>query len=154
MATMQLHVNGERHSVDCEPRTPLLDVLRTELELSGPKYGCGAGLCGACSVLLDGRVATSCDLPVSAVGEASVVTLEGLAEQPVGRAVTEAFLAEQAAQCGYCTNGFLLTAVSLLDTTPRPSEAEVRAAMRRNLCRCGTVPRVLRAVARAAAAAS
>ncbi len=145
----RLTVNGTEHTVTCRPDTPLLDVLRQDLGLAGPKFGCGIGLCGACSVLIDGRARTSCDLPVSAVG-GPVTTLEGLPDGG-GRLhpVQQAFIDEQAAQCGYCTSGMVVAAAGLLRDRPAPTELEVREALEGNLCRCGTHGRIIRAVLKA-----
>ena len=145
----RLTVDGAERSVTCPPDTPLLDVLRHDLGLAGPKFGCGMGLCGACSVLVGGRARSSCDLPVSAVG-GPVTTLEGL---PGGdgrlHPVQQAFIDEQAVQCGYCTSGMVVAAVGLLRDRPAPAEQEVREALDGNLCRCGTHDRIIRAVQRA-----
>ena len=147
----RLTVNGAERSVICEPDTPLLDVLRHDLGLAGPKFGCGMELCGACMVLIEGRARASCSLPVSAVGS-PVTTLEGL---PGGNGrlhpVQQAFIDEQAAQCGYCTSGMVMAAVGLLRDRPAPTEQEVREALNGNLCRCGTHDRIIRAVQKAAA---
>jgi nicotinate dehydrogenase subunit B len=150
----RLTVNGAVRSVTCEPDTPLLDVLRHDLGLAGPRFGCGMGLCGACLVLIEGRARASCDLPVSAVG-GSITTLEGL---PGGEGrlhpVQQAFIDEQAVQCGYCTSGMVVAAVGLLHDRPAPTEQEVREALDGNLCRCGTHDRIIRAVQKAAAQTS
>jgi len=149
-AEFRLTVNGAERSVTCEPDTPLLDVLRHDLGLAGPKFGCGMGLCGACLVLIEGRARASCDLPVSAVGD-PVTTLEGL---PGGdgrlHPVQQAFIDEQAVQCGYCTSGMVVAAVGLLRDRPAPAEQEVREALDGNLCRCGVHGRIVRAVLKAA----
>ncbi|HTI10697.1 MAG TPA: (2Fe-2S)-binding protein [Puia sp.] len=160
MATIELRVNGKKHSVQADPATPLLYVLRNQLALNGPKYGCGIQQCGACMVLLDGKATPSCMLPVEAIKNSAIVTLEGLAG-PVGSGPTgagsplhpvqTAFVEEQAAQCGYCLNGMVLSAVSLLQENPHPDDAAIRAGMQRSLCRCGTQARIIRAVKRAAA---
>jgi nicotinate dehydrogenase subunit A len=153
MPTYRLAVNGEVHAVEvADPGEPLLYVLRNALGLHGPKYGCGAGQCGACSVMLGGKAVRSCTLPVGSVGTASITTLEGLGTATHPHAVQAAFIAEQAAQCGYCSNGMIIGATALLARTPRPTDAQVRAALAGNLCRCGSKVRVLRAVHRAAAA--
>src|SRR5579859_8124408 len=146
----RLTVNGTERSVTCEPDTPLLDVLRHDLGLAGPKFGCGMGLCGACSVLIGGRARSSCDLPVSAVA-GPVTTLEGLPGDD-GRLhpVQQAFIDEQAAQCGYCTSGMVIAAVGLLRDHPAPTEQQVREALDGNLCRCGAHGRIIRAVLKAA----
>jgi nicotinate dehydrogenase subunit B len=148
-AEFQLTVNGGERSVTCEPDTPLLDVLRHDLGLAGPKFGCGMGLCGACFVLIDGRARASCDLPVSAVG-GPVTTVEGLSAGGRLHPVQQAFVDEQAAQCGYCTSGMVMAAVGLLRERPAPTEQEVREALNGNLCRCGTHGRIIRAVQKAA----
>jgi nicotinate dehydrogenase subunit B len=150
----RLTVNGAERSVTCEPDTPLLDVLRHDLGLAGPKFGCGTGLCGACFVLIEGRARASCDLLVSAVG-GPVTTVEGLPDG-YGRLhpVQRAFIEEQAAQCGYCTSGMVMAAVGLLGDRPAPAEQEVRGALDGNLCRCGTHGRIIRAVHKAAARTS
>jgi len=151
---IELTVNGKKSTVPAAPDTPLLYVLRNDLELNGAKFGCGLGQCGACTVLLDGKPIRSCSLAVEeAVGKA-ITTIEGLGtiEQP--HAVQKAFMAEQAAQCGYCINGMVMTAASLLQRNPKPSDGDIRQALAGNLCRCGTHARILRAVARAAEAAA
>jgi len=151
---VRLTVNGTATTVHTAADRPLLDVLRAELGLAGPRYGCGQGLCGACYVLVDGRPRSSCDYPVSAAAGQQVTTLEGLAG-PGGapHPVQQAFLAEQAAQCGYCTSGMIVSAAALLRGNPRPTEQDVKAALEPNLCRCGSHRRVVAAVLRAAAAA-
>lgn len=147
-----LTVNGRPAALRCEPDTPLLYVLRNDLGLSGTRFGCGMGVCGACTVLVDGRAVQSCTLPVGSVGRAAVRTVEGLAGAGDGRPhpLQRAFLAEQAAQCGYCVPGILMTATALLERGGRPSEADVRAALDGNLCRCGAHNRIVRAVLAAA----
>jgi nicotinate dehydrogenase subunit B len=145
----RLTVNGAERSVACEPDTPLLDVLRHDLGLAGPKFGCGMGLCGACFVLVEGRARASCDLPVSAV-TGPVTTVEGLPDGERLHPVQQAFVDEQAAQCGYCTSGMVMAAVGLLHDRPAPTEQEVREALDGNLCRCGTHARIVRAVQKAA----
>jgi CO/xanthine dehydrogenase Mo-binding subunit/aerobic-type carbon monoxide dehydrogenase small subunit (CoxS/CutS family) len=148
-AEFRLIVNGAEHSVACEPELPLLDVLRHDLGLAGPKFGCGTGLCGACFVLIEGRARATCDLPVSAVG-GPVTTVEGLPGGGRLHPVQQAFVDEQAAQCGYCTSGMVMAAVGLLRDRPAPTEQEVREALDGNLCRCGTHGRIVRAVQKAA----
>jgi nicotinate dehydrogenase subunit A len=151
MPRYRLMVNGLPREADSpDPAQPLLYVLRNALGLHGPKYGCGAGQCGACTVLVDGVATRSCTLAVSAVGARSVVTLEGLGTPAAPHPVQAAFIAEQAAQCGYCTNGMVMTSVALLARTPRPTPEQVREALNGCLCRCGTHVRVQRAVMRAA----
>jgi nicotinate dehydrogenase subunit A len=151
MPQFTLSINGTQKTVDTEPDTPLLYVLRDDLALNGPKFGCGLAQCGACMVLLDGRATTSCMLPVSSIGETKITTLEGLADTN-GKlhAVQEAFVKEQAAQCGYCLNGMVIAAVDLLNKNPEPDDTAIRKALQANLCRCGTHTRIIKAVKRAA----
>ena len=149
----RLTVNGTEQTVSAEPDTPLLDVLRHDLGLAGPRFGCGMGLCGACFVLIDGRARSSCDVPVRAAEGTAVTTVEGLADGGTLHPVQQAVLDEQAAQCGYCISGMIMSGVALLRRNPAPSEPEVRAALDGNLCRCGTHQRIVRAMLRAAAAA-
>lgn len=149
-AELELHVNGSTYRVTAEPDTPLLYVLRDALQLRGPKFGCGLGECGACAVLLDGAAARSCVVPVSAAEHAPVVTLEGLGGPEAPHPLQRAFIEEQAAQCGYCMNGMIITAAALLAKHPDPSDAELRASLASTLCRCGTHLRILRAIRRAA----
>jgi len=149
---INLKVNGVPHSVAAEPDTPLLYVLRNDLELNGAKYGCGLSQCGACTVLVDGRAVRSCVTPISALETSEITTIEGLGSIAKPHALQQAFIEEQAAQCGYCTNGMIMSAKELLDRNPRPSEPDVRAALAANLCRCGTHNRIIRAVLRAAQA--
>ena len=143
-----LQVNGSGRSVTVEPDTPLLYVLRNDLELNGPRFGCGLAQCGACTVLIDGRPVRSCVTPVSGVGAKSVTTLEGLGGGSKLHPLQQAFIDEQAAQCGYCANGMIMAAKALLDRTPHPTEAQVKKALAANLCRCGTHNRIVRAVLR------
>ena len=145
----RLTVNGAECTVTCEPDTPLLDVLRHDLGLAGPRFGCGMGLCGACFVLVGGRARASCDLPVSAL-DGPVTTVEGLPDGGRLHPVQQAFIDEQAAQCGYCTSGMVIAAAGLLRDRPAPAEQEVREALDGNLCRCGTHGRIIRAVLKAA----
>jgi nicotinate dehydrogenase subunit A len=145
-------VNGVRRDVRCEPHTPLLDVLRTDLGLAGPRFGCGIGLCGACFVLVAGQARSSCDLPAWAAEGADITTVEGLAEGGQLGAVQQAFLDEQAAQCGYCTSGMIMSGAALLRACPDPTEQQIREALDGNLCRCGTHGRIVRAILRAARA--
>jgi aerobic-type carbon monoxide dehydrogenase small subunit (CoxS/CutS family) len=151
-ARRRITVNGRQHEVVATPETPLLTVLRNDLGLVAAKYGCGLGRCGACTVLLDGKAAFSCLVPVGEVGERAVTTLEGLGTADDLHPLQQAFLDEQAAQCGYCTAGIVMTAAALLDRNPDPSDAEIRAALAGTLCRCGSHPRILKAVKRAAEA--
>ncbi len=146
MSPIELKVNGRSHRVDVDPATPLLYVLGDELELRGPKFGCGLGQCGACTVLLDGQAVRSCVLPVGAVGRAAVTTLEGLGTPDRPHALQQAFIDEQAAQCGFCLSGVMLTAKAFLDEHPRATDAEIREAMSNVLCRCFTHTRMFRAI--------
>jgi nicotinate dehydrogenase subunit A len=145
-----LNVNGAARSANVEPDTPLLYILRNDFELSGPRFGCGLSQCGACTVLIDGRPTRSCVTPVNAVGAKGIVTLEGLGSKDKLHPLQKAFIEEQAAQCGYCTNGMIMASKALLDKTPKPTEAQIKKALAANLCRCGTHNRVVRAVQRAA----
>jgi nicotinate dehydrogenase subunit A len=147
---INLKVNGVSSSVPAEPDTPLLYVLRNDLELNGAKYGCGLAQCGACIVLIDGKATPSCVTPISAVEASEITTIEGLGSIAKPHPLQTAFIEEQAAQCGYCTNGMIMAAKELLDRNPQPNEADVRAALATNLCRCGTHNRIIRAVLRAA----
>ena len=149
MNSFALNVNGAARSVSVDSGTPLLYVLRNDLELSGPRFGCGLSQCGACTVLLDGKPTRSCVLPVDAAAGKKVVTLEGLSGGSKLHPLQRAFVLEQAAQCGYCSNGMIMTAKALLDRVPNPTEAQVRKALGANLCRCGTHNRIVRAVLRA-----
>jgi nicotinate dehydrogenase subunit A len=144
-----LRVNGATREVSVEPDTPLLYILRNDLELNGPRFGCGLAQCGACTVLIDGRPTRSCVTAMSSLGAKSVTTLEGLGSKDRWHPLQKAFIEEQAAQCGYCTNGMIMTAKALLDKSPRPTEAQIKKALAANLCRCGTHNRVVRAVLRA-----
>jgi nicotinate dehydrogenase subunit A len=148
--TIQLQVNGKKLAVQADPATPLLYVLRNQLQLNGPKFGCGLQQCGACMVLLNGKAQPSCMIPVSAVKEQTIVTLEGLTKDNRLHPVQEAFVQEQAAQCGYCLNGMVISAVALLAENPKPDDAAIREGLERSLCRCGTQSRIIRAVKRAA----
>ena len=145
-----IQVNGTRHSVAAEPETPLLYVLRNDLRLKGTRYGCGLAQCGGCTVLVDGKAVQSCNLPLSAAAGKSITTIEGLGSAAAPHPLQRAFIAEQAAQCGYCASGIIMAAKALLDANPHPGEAEIRAALKGNLCRCGTHQRILRAIRRAA----
>ena len=145
-----LNVNGKPHTVEAAPDTPLLYVLRNELGLNGPQFGCGEETCGACMVLIGAKATQSCKLPVGEVGLAAVTTLEGLSVEGELHPVQRAFLELQAAQCGYCSNGMMINAAGLLSKTPHPTDAQVREALDGNLCRCGSHLRILRAVQRAA----
>jgi nicotinate dehydrogenase subunit A len=147
---ISLRVNGASRRVPAEPDTPLLYVLRNDLELNGAKFGCGLAQCGACTVLVDGHAVRSCVTPVGSVADREITTIEGLGTIEHPHPLQQAFLDEQSAQCGYCINGIIMSAKELLDRTPQPSEDEVRAALADNLCRCGTHGRIIRAVLRAA----
>ncbi|MBR0748206.1 (2Fe-2S)-binding protein [Bradyrhizobium japonicum] len=151
MPTIQFQLNGAAMTVETDPDQTLLDVLRGRLGVTGPHFGCGAGECGACYVMVDDRAMASCDMPMWSVADKDVVTVEGLgtAEQP--HPLQRAFVSEQAMQCGYCVSGVLISAAALLKRNPSPTETEVRAALDRNLCRCGSHNRMVRAVLRAAA---
>jgi nicotinate dehydrogenase subunit A len=150
MSTYRLNVNGSVHMVDADPDTPLLYVLRNDLGLNGAKFGCGLGQCGACTVTLDGKAAMSCLVPVAAIGTRAVGTVEGLGRPDAPGVLQQAFIDEQAAQCGYCIAGMIMRASDLLAHTPAPTDAQIRRHMQTNLCRCGTHMRILRAVRRAA----
>ena len=145
-----LTVNGKAHQVEEDPETPLLYVLRGELALNGAKFGCGVGQCGACAVMVDGVAVNSCVSPVGTLKGRRVVTVEGLGTTGRPGVLQQAFIDEQAAQCGYCASGMIMSAKALLDRNPRPSETDIRAALAGNLCRCGTHNRIIRAVQRAA----
>jgi aerobic-type carbon monoxide dehydrogenase small subunit (CoxS/CutS family) len=147
-----LRINGQDLSVNADPETRLLSVLREQLDLTGTKYGCGEGQCGACTVLIDGRAQRSCMTPVSVASGKSILTIEGLAKGERLHPVQEAFLQEGAMQCAYCTSGMIMSAVSLLNNRENPSEAEIVQFMQGNICRCGTYPRIVAAVRRASAA--
>jgi nicotinate dehydrogenase subunit A len=147
---INLEVNGKRHDVTAEAETPLLYVLRNDLKLKGARFGCGLGQCGSCTVIVDGKPVQSCDFPLSAAAGKKITTIEGLARSGKPHPLQQAFIDEQAAQCGYCVTGIIMSAKALLDANPRPSDAEIRAALKGNLCRCGTHLRILRAIKRAA----
>ncbi len=150
MAKLALTVNGRRTTVETDPDTPLLYVLRNDLGLYATKFGCGLGQCGACTVLVDGRAVQACRIPVKAGVKRRITTLEGLGSPERPHPLQTAFIEEQAAQCGYCINGMVMAAKALLDRQPRPTEDQVKAALAGNLCRCGTHTRIVRAVLRAA----
>jgi aerobic-type carbon monoxide dehydrogenase small subunit (CoxS/CutS family) len=145
-----LTVNGQTHTLTVEPETPLLYILRNDLGLKSPKFGCGLEQCGACKVIINGEAVPSCRLPVALAQGREIVTLEGLGTLEALHPVQQAFLEEQAAQCGFCTAGMIVAAAALLDQTPHPDETDIRQALAVNLCRCGTYHRVLRAIQRAA----
>lgn len=150
MANISLRVNGKAHTVDVEPSTPLLYVLRNDLDLTGPRFGCGLGQCGACTVLIKGEAVRSCIRPVSAVGNDEVTTLEGLAQGGKLHPIQQAWIDEQVPQCGFCQNGQILTAKALLDKTPHPTDAQIRQGMNGTLCRCMTYYRINKAIKLAA----
>jgi nicotinate dehydrogenase subunit A len=149
-AALEMIVNGRRHVTHAAPTVPLLYVLRNELELNGPKFGCGVGECGACTVLLAGKATRSCVTPVAAAARTPVITVEGLGTPDAPHPLQRAFIAEQAGQCGYCLSGLIMAAKALLDRNPDPDEADIRAALSANLCRCGSHDRILRAISQAA----
>jgi nicotinate dehydrogenase subunit A len=144
--SLAIQVNGLRHEVLADSETPLLYVLRNELKLKGARFGCGLGQCGACTVIVDGKAVQSCDVPVSAVAGKAVTTIEGIGTADRPHPLQQAFIREQAAQCGYCATGIIMSAKALLDARPAATEGEIRQALERNLCRCGTHTRILRAI--------
>ena len=147
---IKITVNGRAHDVAADDETPLLYVLRNETGCKGVRYGCGVGQCGTCTVLIDGKPVQSCDVPVSAVAGKSITTIEGIGSLDHPHPLQRAFVDEQAAQCGYCATGIIMSAKALLDVNASPSDTEVKQALAKNLCRCGTHQRILRAVKRAA----
>ena len=151
MATITLKVNGKTRTVQSDPDTTLLYVLRNDLEWQGPKYGCGVGQCGSCTVIMDGEAVLSCLVTVSQAQNRNITTLEGIGSADHPHPLQEAFIEEQAAQCGYCSNGMIMTAKALLDKSPHPTETQIKQALEGVLCRCGAHNRVVRAVQRAAA---
>ncbi len=144
--SLVINVNGSKREVVADAETPLLYVLRNDLDLKGARYGCGIGVCGACMVIVDGKAVQSCDVPVSAVAGKSITTIEGIGSSERPHPLQRAFIAEQAAQCGYCVSGIIMSAKALLDARPQPSDAEIREALAQNLCRCGTHTRILKAI--------
>jgi nicotinate dehydrogenase subunit A len=152
MATIQLAINGRSYSVDADPQASLLTVLREDLDLTGSKYGCGEGMCGACTVLIDGKAQRSCITRVGSVAQKQITTIEGLASGDHLHPVQEAFLEMGAMQCGYCTSGMIMSAVALLQKNPHPQENDIVEFMDGNICRCGTYPRIVSAIQRAAKA--
>ena len=148
--TINFKLNGADVSIDVDPRTPLLEVLRNDLELNGPKFGCGLAQCGACAVLLDGTSLRSCVLPVQSVAGKEITTLEGLGTESSPHPLQAAFIELQALQCGYCASGIITTAAAFLEKNPSPSDNEIKQALSSHLCRCGAQPRMVKAVARAA----
>jgi len=149
-AIIKLNVNGSERTVEADPASSLLDALRNQLGLTGSRYGCGANQCGACNVLIEGQAVAACDTPLWAAAGKKIVTVEGLGTPERPHPLQRAFIAEQACQCGYCLSGILISAAALLKRNPNPSEVEVRAALDRNLCRCGAHNRIVRAMQRAA----
>jgi isoquinoline 1-oxidoreductase alpha subunit len=152
MSTIRLSINGQSYSVDAEPQTSLLTVLREHLDLTGSKYGCGEGQCGACTVLINGKAQRSCVTQVGAVSQKQITTIEGLATDDHLHPVQEAFLEMGAMQCAYCTSGMIMSAVALLRRNPNPNEGEIVDFMDGNICRCGTYPRIVSAIQKAAKA--
>jgi nicotinate dehydrogenase subunit A len=150
MATFALRVNGSTNSVTVEPDAPLLYVLRNDLELNGPKFGCGLAQCGACTVLVDGKPTRACVTPVAAVAKSRITTIEGLGTVEKLHPLQRAFIDEQACQCGYCGNGMVMSAKALLERNPRPTNEEIRKALNGHLCRCASHNRIVRAVQQAA----
>ncbi len=150
MANITLNVNGKTHTVDVEPSTPLLYILRNDLDVHGPRFGCGLGQCGACTVIIKGETVRSCVTPVSSVRGAEITTLEGLSTNGVLHPVQQAWIDEQVPQCGFCQNGQIMTAKVLLDKNPNPTDAEIRQGMASTLCRCMTYYRIQAAIKRAA----
>jgi nicotinate dehydrogenase subunit A len=148
--TFTLRVNGAERAATAEPNTPLVYILRNDLDLKGTRFGCGSGHCGACTVLVDDKAVQSCDTPLWSAAGREITTVEGLGSAGHLHPLQQAFLDEQAAQCGYCINGIMMSAAALLRTKPDPSDADIAAALDRNLCRCGTHVRILRAIRRAA----
>lgn len=148
--SLSLTINGTRHDITSDPDTPLVYVLRDELKLKGTKLGCGLEQCGACAVMVDGKVVLSCVTPVEVFDGKDITTIEGIAETEIGQRVQQAFIEETAAQCGYCTSGLVVAATALLSENPAPDSATTKAALTPHLCRCGSHPRVLSAIKRAA----
>jgi nicotinate dehydrogenase subunit A len=151
MPSVRIRLNGVETDVDADPDRSLLDVLRASLRLTGTHFGCGANECGACNVMVDGQAVASCDTPLWAVADKDIITIEGLGTAGLPHPLQTAFIAEQALQCGYCISGILISAAALLKKNPNPSDRDVRAALDRNLCRCGSHNRIVKAVLRAAA---
>jgi isoquinoline 1-oxidoreductase alpha subunit len=150
MATFQLTVNGQRREVNVDPSTPLLWVLREDLKMTGTKFGCGISACGACTVHVDGVATRSCIVPISHIGNRPVITIEGIGNDAVGRAVQNAWVDEDVVQCGYCQSGQIMSACALLKSTSRPTDQNIEESMGGNLCRCGTYPRIRAAIKTAA----
>jgi isoquinoline 1-oxidoreductase alpha subunit len=152
VARYDIHINGQVRRIEAEPDSPLLYVLRDQLELKGPKFGCGLGQCGACTVHIDGRATSSCVLPISGLEGKKITTIENVGAEAVGKAVQEAWIAENVAQCGYCQSGQIMSATALLAGNKQPTDADIDAAMTGNICRCATYVRIRAAIKRAAAA--
>ncbi|MEP6742609.1 MAG: (2Fe-2S)-binding protein [bacterium] len=146
MATFQLTVNGQRKEVDVDASTPLLWVLREDLKMTGTKYGCGISACGACTVHVDGVATRSCVVPVSLIGNRPIVTIEGVAQDPMGRKVQDAWVEKDVVQCGYCQSGQIMSAVALLKANPKPTDQNIEESMGGNLCRCATYVRIREAI--------
>ncbi len=146
MTTYQLNVNGQRREVAADPSTPLLWVLREDLKMTGTKYGCGIAACGACTVHVAGIATRSCVLPVSLIGDRPIITIEAMAEDPIGRAVQDAWVSYDVVQCGYCQSGQIMSAVALLKSTSKPTDANIEESMGGNICRCGTYVRIREAI--------
>jgi len=151
MTRVRCRLNGKDTEIDADPDRSLLDILRAQLDLTGTHFGCGAGECGACNVIVDDRAVSSCDMPLWSVADKDVTTIEGLGSAERPHPLQRAFIAEQALQCGYCISGILMSAAALLRRNPQPTDREIREALDRNLCRCGSHHRIVRAVLRAAA---
>ncbi len=151
MATYQLNINGQRKEVNVDPSTPLLWVLREDLKMTGTKFGCGISACGACTVHVAGVATRSCIVPVSHIGERAIVTIEGIGQDSVGRAVQDAWVDTDVVQCGYCQSGQIMAAVALLKHTPKPTDANIDESMGGNICRCATYVRIREAIKNAAA---
>ena len=149
MAKITLRINGKNQTIDAEPDMPLLYALRNDLQLNGPKFGCGLAQCGACTIIMDGNAIRSCVTPVSAAQNKPVITLEGLGSTKKMHKIQQAFVDEQAVQCGYCINGMIMSTKALLDKNPKPTDGQIKEALAGNHCRCGTHIRILRAVKRA-----
>src|SRR5450631_712646 len=149
--SISIEVNGSKHVVDADGETPLLYVLRNDLKLKGARFGCGIGVCGACTVVIDGKAVQSCDIPLAGAAGKCITTIEGIGGPENLHALQRAFITEQAAQCGYCTSGIIMTAYALLAANAHPTEAEISAALDGNICRCGTHARILRAIKKVAA---
>ena len=149
MAKISLRVNGKNQTIDAEPDMPLLYALRNDLQLNGPKFGCGMAQCGACTIIMDGNAIRSCVTEVKAAANRPITTLEGLGSTKKMHKIQQAFVDEQAVQCGYCINGMIMSTKALLDKNPKPTDSQIKEALAGNLCRCGTHIRILRAVKRA-----